>query len=239
MSHPARPSSLRPFWGALFLVLLGLGAFLGPAGCREERDPFALSPDTPVVLVMVDTLRAESLGLYGYELDTSPVLDRFAETAYVFENGTTQCNATLPSITSTLTSLYVRTHRNYISVPVEGMVRPDASIKALPERMQEAGYETIATISHPSWRKAPDSPGFARGWDILTIIPDSIPIELRPLAATGQYTNERTFKSLALWEQANQLRAERRARGEKGVAVEEEKPLFLLSHYFDPHSDIE
>ena len=208
---------------------LGLLALLA-VSCRPTPDPFRLPKGTPVVLICVDTLRADRLGLYGYDLDTSPVLDHLGTQAYVFEETTTQCNATLPSITSILTGLFVRTHRNYIAVPVEGALRADETVRALPERLKDAGYATIATISHPSWREAPDSPGFSSGWSSLTVIPDGIPIELRPLAATGQYTNARTFAMLDHWRAANE-----RAR----AAKEPERPLFLFSHYFDPHSDLD
>lgn len=174
--------------------------------------------------MIIDTLRADHLGTYGYELDTSPVLDAFSERAYVFENNLAQCNVTMPSIISILTGAYVRTHRNHVSVPIEGLVRDDPELASLPERLQEGGYYTAGIVSHPSWTHTPQSPGFARGWDHFSVIPDAIAMSERNLLGNARVTNGRAFAALDEYER---LRAQ-------GM----ERPLFLWTHYFDPHTDL-
>ena len=69
--------------------LVALAALVG-AGCHEP-------PPVPrnLVLVSLDTLRADHLGLYGYPKRTSPELDRWAEHAFVFENAVSASNYTL------------------------------------------------------------------------------------------------------------------------------------------------
>src|SRR5215470_7151658 len=69
--------------------LVALAALVA-AGCHEP-------PPVPrnLVLVSLDTLRADHLGLYGYPKRTSPGLDRWAEHAFVFENAVSASNYTL------------------------------------------------------------------------------------------------------------------------------------------------
>jgi hypothetical protein len=69
------------------------------------------APGPPnVLLISVDTLRADHLGCYGYERDTSPGFDRLARDGVVFENAMSTCPWTLPSHTSLLTGLYPAEH---------------------------------------------------------------------------------------------------------------------------------
>ena len=70
------------------------------AACAQE-DP-GQEPSTPerpdVVLIVVDTLRADRLGCYGYERPTSPVIDRLAAQGTLFLEARAQCSWTLPSM---------------------------------------------------------------------------------------------------------------------------------------------
>jgi arylsulfatase A-like enzyme len=61
-------------------------------------------------LITVDTVRADHLDLYGYELKTSPNLVRLAADGIVFERAWSQASWTLPSLTSMHTSLYPSQH---------------------------------------------------------------------------------------------------------------------------------
>ena len=104
-----------------------VGLLMGSCFDNQPDDPFLLAPDTPVVLVLIDTLRADHLSCYGYPLETSPHLDELASRSFLFEANSTQCNATFPSITSVFTGVYPKTHRNYLAVPIKGMDLPPGS----------------------------------------------------------------------------------------------------------------
>lgn len=196
-------------------------ALLAACGGGEEVSDLPLPDDTPVILVVIDTLRADHLSCYDYGLETSPVLDAFARTATVFENNTTQCNSTFPSITSIMTGLYPRTHRNYLAVPIEGTFDQSRSDLSLAERLQYEDYVTLAVGSHPSWQADIEDSALRRGWDEFSVIPwGKIPIPRRPLFAHGEFTNERAFKLL------------------EGYPEDAVDPLFLWAHYFDPHTDL-
>jgi len=107
--YPARrgpAGSTSPFasWRRLALPDALPALAISPifVGCSRSTEPPRLEPGTPIILVIIDTLRADHSSCYGYELEISPALDRFAREAYVFDSNLTQCNSTLPSITSTL-----------------------------------------------------------------------------------------------------------------------------------------
>ena len=63
--------------------------------------------DCNVIMISIDTLRADHLGTYGYPRDTSPYLDKFAEKSLVFENAFSQAVWTLTSHASIFTSLAI------------------------------------------------------------------------------------------------------------------------------------
>ena len=206
--------------GTVATVLVGLLALSGVFGCGSPADPYALDDDTPVVLVVVDTLTARHLSTYGYELETSPHLDAFAEQATVFEANTTQCNSTFPSITSIMTGLYVRTHKNLLAVPEVGTIAASSGDRSLAERLKDVGYHTLGIASHPSWTAEPKTDAVRRGWDEFSVIPGDVS-EPRALWANAGFTNERIFDLLDQYDESR------------------DGPLFLWAHYFDPHTDLD
>jgi len=111
-----------------------------------------------VVLVSLDTLRPDHLGIYGHTRPTSPCIDAFARDAIVFENAFAQAGWTLPSHLSMLTSLYSSGHG------VTGDEhRLGRGIRTLPETLQQQGYDTAAfTAGHFVSRRY----GFDRGFDV-------------------------------------------------------------------------
>jgi arylsulfatase A-like enzyme len=96
-------------------------------------------PDGPnVILVSVDTLRADHLHCYGYDGQTSPTIDRLAAEGVLFERAYAQAHWTLPSHLSLLTSLYPDVHR----VPSKEAPALDDRIPTLASIMKEKGYLT-------------------------------------------------------------------------------------------------
>ncbi|RKY19052.1 MAG: hypothetical protein DRQ55_11660 [Planctomycetota bacterium] len=99
------------------------------------------TPGRPhVVLIMLDTLRADRLGLYGYERPTTPGLDAWAaRRATTYTDASSTAGWTLPASASILTGLAVHQH---------GVESPHLSLSAesrtLASRLRAAGYETRA-----------------------------------------------------------------------------------------------
>jgi len=133
---------------AALLVVLTVGA------CEKA------APKRPsVILVSIDTLRADHMGLYGYERDTTPFLDRWAKDALVFERAFTAAPWTLIAHMTMLTGLYPEQHGVQ-----EGDVALNEGLPILAERLQRAGYHTIG-LYHPGWIH--ERYGFARGFDVF------------------------------------------------------------------------
>lgn len=92
--------------------------------------------DSPkIILVSLDTLRADHLGCYGYQRDTSPHLDALAKESVLFENVYAQSSWTLPSHTSMLFSLNSASHQVYYNDQ-----RIDPSLPSLASILQKAGF---------------------------------------------------------------------------------------------------
>jgi len=119
----------------------------------------AAAPAAPnsVVLIVIDTLRRDHLGTYGYERDTSPALDEFADASVRYTQARSQAPWTTPSIASLLTSRYPE----QLGVTDVESVLPEAAT-LLSERLQEAGVATGAVVSH---RFSSKRWGFDQGFD--------------------------------------------------------------------------
>jgi arylsulfatase A-like enzyme len=121
---------------------------------RKERVVRQRANDGPnVLLVLVDTLRADRLGIYGAGSGTSAALDRFAARGLVFDVAVAQSSWTMPSVASIFTGLHPRSH---------GAVGPDVQdatgdaggtlladdVVTLAELAQEAGVSTVGVSSN-------------------------------------------------------------------------------------------
>lgn len=217
----------------LALVALGLAAC-----SRSETPP---PPDyggkRPVILISIDSLRADHTTPYGYrpqfapQEDTMPWLQQMAQEGVVFERTSSVSSWTLPSHMSLLTGMH----------PIEHGIRsrkwslnPEVELLAGP--FQAAGYKTAGFFSapflHPVW-------GFSRGFDIYMPGPDYLGTmeAAEALAAnrkseevdvihstshTDNRTAEQVMDHALTWlEQDDHYR----------------EPFFLFLHLWDPHYD--
>ncbi len=77
----------------------------------SERDKKNVSKDLPnIVIVTFDALRASEMSLYGFNLETTPNIDKLGASSYVFDNMYSACNWTVPSLSSLLTGKYPFSH---------------------------------------------------------------------------------------------------------------------------------
>ncbi len=117
----------------------------------------AAGPRPNIVLYLIDTLRADHLGCYGYSLDTSPRIDRFAERAALFENAQAQSPWTRSSVASVLTGLLPQIHG--ANDDDDALAR---EIVTLAELLRQAGYRTLAVTGNGN---AGQGAGFGQGFD--------------------------------------------------------------------------
>jgi arylsulfatase A-like enzyme len=187
-------------------LLPGLSAALLLLSCH--RSPRPAPRPRNVILILVDTLRADRLSAYGYGRRTSPNVDAFARGAVKFDADRSQASCTFPSANSILTS---RWPAAFLGQPEQKLGIPEG-IPSIAEILHARGFHTVAVSASAVVRQSPSrfNPhgGFGRGFD--------------------------AFEEDCVWKSAgcvNRLAAphllRKNGRGDK--------PLFLYLHYLDPH----
>lgn len=125
-------------------------------GCADTTAP-ARRPN--VVWVVVDSLRADHLGCYGYERDTSPAIDAFADTGVLFQRAFATASWTMPSVASMFSGLHPTSHG------VTGSAKKlPQELDTLTEILKAHGYRTAAVVSHYLVGSRYD---FTQGFDVF------------------------------------------------------------------------
>ena len=172
--------------------------------------PDVRAPGANVVLISVDTWRADHLTLYGYERETSPTLQRLATDSVVFDRAFSASPHTAPSHMSMLTGVPPLAH-GIMNINTSPTVRTlPASIRTLAEMLKAHGYRTAAFTGAGNVRT---DFGFPRGFD--SFVQDS---------AVGMHGNRhRSLDPTAVLKWLN----------DTGVRAE---PFFLFLHTYIPHA---
>jgi arylsulfatase A-like enzyme len=178
---------------------------------------FFLGKQTPVrpniVVIVIDTLRADHLPIYGYPHPTAPFLGRLEQESIVFDRVYSTSSWTSPATASLFTSLYPTQHgvtTGMVATRRAQRLDPTVTLNAipeeavtLPEMMQRAGYRTFGVADN--WNISADE-GFDQGFDAF------------------QSYNDRGADAVNA--QVDRWRAE---------ILEQGSPYFLYLQYMDPH----
>lgn len=132
------------------ILLLAMAVLLGAAGPAAAADPPAAGASAPapaprrpnVLIVTLDTTRADHTSAYGYERPTTPRLAEMAKQGVRFEAAYAPMATTLPSHTTMFTGLLPRTHGT-----LKNGLQVDASLPLLSEILAKEGYRTGAFLS--------------------------------------------------------------------------------------------
>jgi arylsulfatase A-like enzyme len=162
--EPGAPLAGTPGWSHLRIVR------------HVQRQRQLASATAPNVLVLlVDTLRADRLGAYGAEPSPSPTLDRLADDGLVFEEVSSQASWTLPSVASIFTGLHPRSHGVAGRSGSPGTTAgpdpaPDAhylsdELDTIATRAQQAGVTTVGVSANPLVSRGTN---LARGFETFT-----------------------------------------------------------------------
>ncbi len=164
-----------------------------------------------IIIISIDTLRADHMGCYGYGRETTPGLDAFSREGVVFDHAYTQASSTLPAHSSLFTSTYPDMHgviNTKDSLPSE--------LTTLAQLLLKKGYDTAAFVNaswfHPKFK-------LDRGFRYYDYYHD---LRVKPLGnkiKIGRNAEE-TNASVYQW-----------------LEKHGEAPFFLFIHYFDVHSD--
>lgn len=187
------------------LALLASVLVFLPCACS----PRAVDDRPSLVLVTIDTLRADRLGLYGYELPTSPNIDAIGAESVVFGNAISTGPSTAPATASLLTGVYHASHKVF-----ENGAQLPEDVTTIAEVLRDAGYATAAVVTNPMVGKA--AQGFRQGFDDFRMPP---PAGER-VAGTGRVKR----RAEQVTEAALEL-----------LDANPDRPLFLWLHLMDPH----
>jgi arylsulfatase A-like enzyme len=102
-----------------------------------------------VIILMIDMLRADHVHSYGYHLETTPNIDRYAREGVMFTTARAQASWTLPSTTTMLSGLYPSTHG---ATGVFTSISDNAEM--LAEIFKRSGYTTAALVSNPVLKRS-------------------------------------------------------------------------------------
>ncbi len=207
-----RRASLRS--GAIAFASIALFA-CGDSAPFEDRHTDKSRPPN-IVLIIVDTLRADHLGIYGSRRDTSPKIDALAASAVLYQRAYSQAPWTTASIGSLLTSRYPAT----LAIGDLDAPLPEESM-LLPEVLQAAGYSTGAIVSH---RLCGSRWGFNQGYDVF---------DERQIAGHDGISSGGITDSAIEFVEAHRVDPD--DQDPSLINPERTGPFFLLLHYFDPH----
>jgi arylsulfatase len=187
------------------------------AGCWTSK-PRIEGGETNLVLIIVDTLRADHLHTYGYPFDTSPVIDELAAKGVQFEKYFSTSSWTKPGVATILTGEYARSvgvyEEQFDTLPEEAVT--------LAERLQAKGYRTVGVTANPNTNRIF---GYAQGFDVYSdstkvwswMKKSSRNVKNDSLASAGDIT------SLAIELLDSEI-------------VGSKAPFFIQLLYIDPHS---
>jgi choline-sulfatase len=200
MRMPAASGSRKsPGWWLCYLVLMA-----GPGRAAEV-------PPRSLLLITIDTLRADHLSCNGAGNVTTPNLDRLARAGVNFTRARAQAPLTLPSHASILTGVYPPAH----GIRDNGSSRLSESQTTLGEVLRSRGYETAAFIgSFVLDRRF----GLAQGFDLYDDEVSTTPESLESFEA--ERNAEAVANSFETW-----------------LSTEERQgPFFAWLHFYDPHA---
>lgn len=190
-----------------------------PAEVAFAPVPDSVPDDFNVVLITIDTIRADHLGAYGYERDTSPALDALAADGTLFANGWAHAPSTRYSIPSILTGRYpLDVHYDYSIRGWPGLA-PEAT--TIAEILAGRGFATGAILNY--WyfdRQRRMDQGFDVYDNTNQRLHKGVPGE-GPAHTRGSSSKEQTDKALEF------------------VGRHADQRFFLWVHYYDPHFEYE
>jgi len=204
----------RTAWVAILAGLVT--AALHFSGCGRSGPKAQV---TNVILIVIDTLRSDHLGCYGYSEIRTPVMDDLARNGTLFEQGITPVPVTVPAFTSLLTSSFPPTH----GVRDNGLYALNDEMLTLAEVLRDRGLRTAAILG--SAVMDPSS-GLDQGFDTYD---DDFEGSYRP--------NDPVYVPLAEELRRSRRRADIVTRNAaRWIGANKDHPFFILLHYFDPHS---
>ncbi len=196
----------RPISSAWCRAITLASAIWLALGCSSAPDNARPS----IVLVVIDTLRADAVSAYGVVDDTTPAFDALAAQGLLYERAYAPSPWTLPSHASLLTGLGVEQH----GVGVAGRMGLRAEFTTLAERLRDAGYQTVGFSENPL---VSSLFGFEQGFEQFFAI--TVEGAIKDALDPGSHSFDILHEVAAF-----------------AAARDRNRPFFLFANLLDPHS---
>ena len=201
---------MKHFWIPLAVLILTVSCSRGGGGGAKD-----VPKGTPVILISIDTLRADHLPAYGYKGVETPAIDAMRRDGVLYERAYTTTPLTFPSHTTLLTGLLPAAHgvRDNVGYKIDAAKVERGELPYLPEILKKAGYATGGAVSAYVLQ---GKTGLSTGFDFYE---DGI--EFRTGTGLGglQRPGSETLKLSRDW-----LRSVK------------DKPFFFFFHIYEPHA---
>ncbi|MCP4712889.1 MAG: sulfatase [Planctomycetes bacterium] len=197
--RPSRREVLK--YGLFGAATASLAPYLWVGGCGKSAG--VKKPN--IILITVDTLRADHLGCYGYGKNTSPFIDKFSQESMVYENCFSQAPVTSSSFASILSGYLPHETMVYENLPLPG------EVETIEKTLQRQGYQTGAVVSNFNLRR---EVGWAEGFDHFD---DDLKSRERNRNYNESIAHQTTERSINI---LSKLTSEQ---------------MFMWVHYQDPH----
>jgi len=209
----------------IFSALMALVVFEG-GGCRrspsnlpkneastQDAAPEGRADPMNLILITLDTTRADHLGCYGYFRDTSPTLDALAKDSIFFDHCVSPMAQTLPAHMSIMTGTYPDEHGILANVLNRGgrQFVPTKALQTIAQVLNKQGYDTAGFVSATPLKA---ESGISVGFNSYS-------------EPSGDKNNPAARKRKA---------KDTNAAAFAWLAKRDHNPFFLWIHYFDPHT---
>jgi len=218
-------------WPGIILGVVFLGSlfslwFYYPASLPSPGVVYSPKKKVNIIFLLADALRSDAVGIYAGK-NSTPTIDKLAKQGIWFRKVISQGNWTVPSIAGIFTGNYpliFKSGENSLVIP--------GSMELLAERLQKAGYHTVALISnHLLGRKN----GFLQGFEQVYFFHHHIPLHAQFRFLPGAYRGLRfcyRVLKLPFFPNTSKTLTEKAI---KYLRSHPHQPFFLYIHYMDPH----
>jgi arylsulfatase A-like enzyme/Tfp pilus assembly protein PilF len=193
---------------AAAIAVLAIGA-----GCRSREEAKVEAAGSPVIIISIDTLRADHLPAYGYDGVATPAIDALRSDSILFSNAYSHVPLTLPSHVSLLTghlpaTTKVRNNLGYRFEP--------SSLPTIMSALEPNGYESGAAVSAIVLR---GTTGLGEAFDFYD---DKVAVVGGGAAGSSQRSGDSTVDAALPW-----------------IEARKNRPFFFMLHLFEPHTPYE
>ncbi|MCI0607230.1 sulfatase [bacterium] len=217
LSETRFPQWCLYFLAALIFIVPLIIRFQGDSGSEKAaRNDSVKHKIQRIILITVDTLRADAVSAYNNRTRATPNIDRLAEDGMLFQNAISEAPWTLPAVSSIMTGVSPLVH-----LTTEVNSQFPSGLPTLPEYLKKAGFKTAAIGRNPHLVT-----NHFRGFQFYNFFPKS------RISGVGGYVLHRFFPKS---QRTDVSTSELTKMASALISNNRKQDFFLWLHYFDPH----